>query len=160
MAIVIPPGLRRLAALALLILVAGCAGSFPPRFQETAAQVPPVPADRARIFFYRDYEPYEGAGRPYLSLNGERIGIAEPGGAIYRDVAPGTYRVTVASYGIWPFPPPPLALRAGEVRYVKIESLQSWASCGTIMRFTFVPMPVDAAQGEREVSGSWFYGGS
>jgi len=159
MAFGIPLGLRRLAALAMLILAAGCAGSFPPRFQETAAQAAPVPAGSARIFVYREYEPYEGAGRPYVSLNGERIGIAEPGGAIYRDVAPGTYRVTVASYAVWPFPPPPLTVKAGEVRYIKIGSLQTWASCGTMSRFTFVPMPVGEGQGQREVAGSWFYGG-
>ena len=59
----------QLSALAVLALLAACTGGRAPAgptFAQVAAQVPPAPPDRARIFFYRDYEPY---GRTVASLS-------------------------------------------------------------------------------------------
>src|SRR5215472_15546210 len=77
-----------LGVLALLAACTGAVGPAGPTLAEIAAQLPPVPVDRARFFFYRDYEPYESLGRPYVTLNGEVAGISEPGGVFYRDMQP------------------------------------------------------------------------
>src|SRR5438132_10791921 len=64
-----------------------------------AVTVPPIPPGEARVWFYRDGGPYDGVGTPYLRMNEAIVGISEPSGALYRDVAPGQYYVTVDSYG-------------------------------------------------------------
>jgi len=48
------------AAVALLLAVANCA-QLPPT---SAVVVPPISSGAARIWFYRDYEPYETLARP------------------------------------------------------------------------------------------------
>jgi hypothetical protein len=155
---------RRVVLLAVLGLALGLAacGPRPPRYGEVAAQVAPVAADRARLFIYRDYEPYESLGRPYLYLNGQRIGISEPGGVLFRDVVPGTYLISVDSVGVYPNQFKTLAMRAGETYYSKITSLRSWVSGGIINEYqadTFVVVLVDAEQARREMPSMWFFGG-
>ncbi len=88
------------------------------------------PPGMARIWIYREYEPYESMARPYVRLNGAPAGISEPGGAFYRDVAPGTYVVTVDSDGtdVNQFVTVPVA--AGQQVYVKILASKSWDSGG------------------------------
>jgi hypothetical protein len=55
-------------AVAGIMLLAACTPTHQPRYGDIAATAPPVAADRARLFFYRDYEPYESLARPYISL--------------------------------------------------------------------------------------------
>ena len=156
---------RRIGLLAVLGLALGlpACGPQPPRYGEVATQVPPVGADRARLFIYRDYELYESMGRPYLYLNGERIGISEPGGVLFRDVVPGTYLISVDSVGVYPNQFKTVAMNAGETHYAKITSLRSWVSGGGFTSEyeadTFVVVLVDAEQGRREVPSMWFFGG-
>lgn len=151
-----------LAVLGLALVLAAC-GPRPPRYGEVATQVSPVGADRARLFIYRDYEPYESLARPYLYLNGQRIGISEPGGVLFRDVVPGTYLISVDSVGVYPNQFKTLAMRAGETYYAKITSLRSWMSGGGLIddyeADTFVVALVDAEQGRREIPSMWFFGG-
>jgi hypothetical protein len=61
--------------------------------------VPAISTGKDRLWFYRDYEPYETLARPYLRLNEQVAGISESGGTFYRDVAPAHYSVTVDSAG-------------------------------------------------------------
>ena len=84
--------------------------------------------------------------------------------ALYRDVAPGQYHVTVDSYGRdfnqsrW------VHLFPGQQAYFKIVSLRNWAACGGVrnecQRDTFYvwEIPPEIAQGD--VAHSQFYGGS
>src|ERR1700726_3614138 len=88
----------RAVAAGVMMLLSACTGGREPRYADIAAKVPPVVADRARLYFYRDYEPYESLGRPYIYLNSQRNGISEPGGVFYRDIPEGTYLVLVDSY--------------------------------------------------------------
>jgi hypothetical protein len=79
MPIVRSGALLRIVVLGALALPAACGGGGSPgglTLADVAAQVPPVLADRARFFFYRDYEPYESLGRPYVTLNAEIAGIS------------------------------------------------------------------------------------
>src|SRR3984893_9374908 len=68
----------------LLLTLAGCAQ--PPSAAPYLAS--PIPSGMARIWFYRDMNPDELAGTPYVRLNGAPTGSAEPGAAFHRDVMP------------------------------------------------------------------------
>jgi uncharacterized protein DUF2846 len=147
--------LRRLA-LALLLGLAACTGPSGPRFPEVAASVPPVPADRGRIYFYRDYEPYESLSRPPLYLNGQEVGASIPGGVFFRDVVPDTYEIKVLSLGLFPNQFKTVTVRPGDNYYAKIESLRSWqgGDNGDLSSFvsdTFVVVLIDPAQAIREL---------
>ena len=82
---------------AVLALPACVGGGEPPgtRFAQVAAQLPPVPPDRTRFFFYRDYSLYNSLQRPEIALNGQPVAVAEIGGVSYRDMPPGTYVISV-----------------------------------------------------------------
>jgi hypothetical protein len=80
-------------AIAFLLTAANCT-QLPPT---SSVAIPPIPTGKARLWFYRDYEPYETLARPYVRLNERVAGISEPGGTFYRDVVPVRYLVTVDS---------------------------------------------------------------
>src|SRR5882724_13585567 len=144
----------------VLLLAAAACTQLP---QTASVTVPPIPPGEARVWFYRNGGPYDGVGTPYLRMNEAIVGVSEPGGASYRDVAPGQYHVTVDSYGrdfnqsrwVYLFP--------GQQAYFKIVSLRNWAACGGVrndcQRDTFYvwEIPPEIAQGD--VARSQFYGG-
>jgi len=110
---------RRAAAAALFLIETSCAQPPP----TNAVVIPPIPAGDARVWFYRDGGPRETHERPYLRLNGQVAGISEPNGALYRNVAPGHYAVTVDSYlstDVDQFAD--IDLAAGQEAYVKVLS--------------------------------------
>jgi hypothetical protein len=82
------------AAGILFSATAGCAQ--PPSVASVA--IPPIPGGQARVWFYRDLNPYESLARPFIRMNEGAIGLSEPGGTFYRDVPPGHYHVSVDSY--------------------------------------------------------------
>jgi hypothetical protein len=150
------------AGAALLALATVSCAPLPPT---ASVAIPPIPAGAARVWFYRDGGPYDGVGTPYLRMNEAIVGVSEPQGALYRDVAPGQYHVTVDSYGkdfnqsrwVYLFP--------GQQAYFKIVSLRDWVGCGGAVRndcqrdtFYVWDMPPEIAQGD--VGRSRFYGGS
>ena len=91
-----------------------------------SATIAPVSSGQARIYFYRDWEPYESLSRPLIYLNDGAVDVSEPGGISFRDLSPGEYHISVDSPGVYPHQFKELVLRAGDVRYVKIESLATW----------------------------------
>jgi hypothetical protein len=111
-------------AAALVVGFGGCA-SLPPA---ASVMVPPVPAGMARAWFYRGDDPYVGLGRPYVRMNSAAVGVSEPGGTFYRDVAPGEYYVTVDSWGTDINQFPHVVLQAGETAYFKVLDSPVWAS--------------------------------
>ena len=119
--------LRRIALGAVVTALAGWTAASP-----AAAQPAPAPLrpGLARVWFYRDYEPYESLSRPYVRMNGRIVGISEPGGSFYRDVPPGQYTITVDSWGTDVNQFPVVNLAAGEIIYAKVESLSAWSSDG------------------------------
>ncbi len=153
--------LFRVIALAAVTLLPACAGGGQPAgptFAEVAAQVSPLPSDRARLFFYRDYEPYESMGRPYVTLNGEVAGISEPGGVFYRDVAPGRYLVAVRSNTFYPGQDKILDLAAGQVAYVKVGSIRSYNSGDNFYDpDTFAVVVIDPADGQRDIASKRYF---
>ena len=147
----------RSVAVAFLLALAACTGPSGTPFSEVAASVPPIPPDRGRIYFYRDYEPYESLSRPPLFLNGEPAGASIPGGVFYRDVAPGTYEIKVLSLGLFPNQFKTVVVKPGDTFYAKIESLRSWSGNdnGDIASFvsdTFVVVLIDPNQARNELN--------
>jgi hypothetical protein len=82
------------AMVLLLVAMAGCAQP-PPAAPYLAT---PVAPGMARIWFYRDMNPNDILATPYVRLNGVVAGVSEPGGAFYRDLPPGRYRISADSY--------------------------------------------------------------
>jgi hypothetical protein len=145
----------RLAGAALLLALAGCLGPTAPYYPQVATTIPPVAPGQGRIYFYRDYEPYESVSRPYLYLNRQVVGISIPGGVFYRDVLPDTYEVSVYSPGAFPNQFKTIAVKPGDVFYAKIQSLRSWYSSSgvfrTFERDTFVVAIMDPNQARAEL---------
>jgi len=124
-------GLKRCAgaalAAALILAISACAsGPPPPLFASVADGLPPVAQDQARIFFYRHYELYVSIARPYIRLNGQHVAISEPGGVLYREVAPGTYRISVDSQALYPDQDKTVTLTAGQTIYVRVDSVRGY----------------------------------
>jgi hypothetical protein len=139
-----------LAAVSLLLLAA--ASCTPP---PTAASVsiPALPPQQGRIWFYREVDTADvNTTTPYVRLNGAIAGVPDPGGAFYRDVPPGTYRITVDSEGNSPRPTQEVALVAGQQIYARIGLGGSWNGQG----FTITMEP--SAVGHAAVEHSKFYG--
>jgi Protein of unknown function (DUF2846) len=140
---------------ALLLALAACAGPSGPLFPEVAGTVPPVPADRARIYFYRDYEPYESLSQASLYLNGAPVGVSVSGGFFYRDMAPATYTIAAWTQKDFPNASKIVGLRAGDTIYAKVESFRGWEDGGgdsNFARDTFVVVIIDPAQAQRELA--------
>ena len=151
-----PRGLRRCAA-SVLLLLTSCS-QVPPT---SSAVIPPIPAGAARIWVYRNDGPYDSQNRPYLRLNGQVAGISEPNGALYRDLPPGHYTVSVDSYGV-PYPNQftGVDLAAGQVAFVKVLSMREKVGgefgVGSRARFFTQLVPADVAQADIAITP--FYG--
>ena len=153
-----PRGLRRCAA-SVLLLLTSCS-QVPPT---SSAVIPPIPAGAARIWVYRNDGPYDSQNRPYLRLNGQVAGISEPNGALYRDVAPGRYTVSVDSYGV-PYSNQfaQVDLGARQEAFIKVLSMREkvGGEVGVGTRALFFTQLVAADAARATIASTPFYGGS
>ena len=155
--------LVRAVILGTVMGLAACAGGGEPpgtRFAQVASQIPPVPPDRARFFFYRDYSLYDSLQRPYIALNGQSVTVSENGGVSYRDMPPGTYVISVPDSAIYPYYKDKTATVAGgQTVYVKIESdlVQSDAAILDYQPDIFVVVLVDPAQAQSEIADKRYF---
>ena len=153
------PRLSRGYAASLIFLLVSCA-ELPPT---SSAVIPSIPAGEARIWIYRNDGPYDSQARPYLRLNGQVAGIVEPNGALYRNLPPGRYSVTVDSYGV-PYPNQfaQVDLGAGQQAFIKVLSMREKVGgefgVGTRAVFFTGLFPPDAAR--EAIASTPFYGGS
>jgi hypothetical protein len=139
-----------LAAVSLLLLAAA---SCTPPPTTASVSIPALPRQQGRIWFYREVDTADvNTTTPYVRLNGAIAGVPDPGGAFYRDVPPGTYRITVDSEGNSPRPTQEVALVAGQQIYARIGLGGSWNGQG----FTITMEP--SAVGHAAVEHSKFYG--
>jgi hypothetical protein len=152
----------RLLLLAVLIGLAALTGCAQMPLVRSAA-IPPIPAGRARVWFYRVYLPSETLNMTRVSMNGAYAGYAQLGGAFYRDVQPRVYHITVESYGRDFNQSTNVALVAGQEAFVEIESLRSWATIYGIGmgagRDTFYARLIFPQIARAEIAQSIFYGG-
>jgi hypothetical protein len=145
----------------LALAIASCA-QLPPT---AAVAVPPIPAGAARVWFNCDSGPYDGLGTPFLRMNGAIVGVSEPGGALYRDLAPGQYHVTVDNYLSDATQARDVYLFPGQQAYFKIVSLKNWIAGGNrfasdFHRDTFYVWQIAPEVAQGDVARSGFYGGS
>ena len=149
----------RRAAAGLLLAAASCA-QLPPT---SSVAIPSIPAGAARLWFYRDYEPYETLARPYVRLNEQIVGISEPGGAFYRDVAPAHYSIRVDSGGRDFNQVADAELAAGQEAYAKVVSLRSWLDDDNCILWsgcdTFYVWLIRPEEARPAIGKSPFYGG-
>jgi hypothetical protein len=139
-----------LAAVSLLLLAAA---SCTPPPSAASVSIPALPPQQGRIWFYREVDTADvNTTTPYVRLNGAIAGVPDPGGAFYRDVPPGTYRITVDSEGNSPRPTQEVALVAGQQIYARIGLGGSWNGQG------FTITMETSAVGHAAVEHSKFYG--
>jgi hypothetical protein len=145
--------MRRLGigiVLAAGLLLTACQGRVSEPMMASVS-VAPVASGLARIYFYRDWEPYESLSRPRIYLNDAPAEISEPGGISFRDLSPGEYHISVDSQGVYPHQFKTLVLRSGDIRYVKIESLRNWYRGPFWYRDTFVVELIPERQAQNEI---------
>ena len=142
-------------AIACLLTAANCSQLPPTR----SVVIPPVPAGIARVWIYRNDGPYEAGETPYIRLNGQIVGTAQPSGALYRDVPPGHYAVTVDSYGA-PYPNQfaQVDLGAGKEAFVKVLSKREKVGGPEASRAAYFTQLVSAAAAWAAIGATPFYG--
>ncbi len=137
-----------LAAIGLM----GCVVALP---VNPEASLPPVPAGMARVFFYRDADYAESGKVAQISLNNQEVGLLWRGEVFYRDIAPGTYLISVSSDLAFPNQFKNARIEAGQIRYAKIESLMSWGGMtrrgNPIDLATYVVALIDADQAHYDI---------
>lgn len=148
-------GIWRAAIAAIIATACGCAGPSPPG----PVAIPSVPASAARIWVYREYEPFDTLARPYVRMNGRIVGISEPGGSFYRDLPPGTYSVTVDTTGHDVNQFADVAPTAGQTAFIKVESSKFWESDLNYTADTFYTRLIPREIAEGELARSRFFGG-
>lgn len=116
--------------------------------------ISPPPADKARLYVYRDATIYGSQVWTELSLDRTPLGTSAPGTVFYRDVAPGTYEVEVRSDHLYPDQFKTVTLVPGGVTFVKIEEQPDWGkSAFGAKGTTFVVVIIDPGLGRAEIGG-------
>ena len=139
------------------LILADCIAQNPtlPVFATAEPTLPPPAPDTARLFFYRLLEPSDPALGTTVMLNEKPVGFSRNGTVLYRDVAPGSYFVSVLSRGAYPYQFKTVQVQAGQTWYFRIESLSSWAGCsgkGDCRGDTFVVSVVAPAPARIEIA--------
>lgn len=130
-----------------LFALSGCATG--PGYAEMASTIPPVPADKGRIYFYRP-SMVGAAVQPAVRLDGKEVGTAKSKGFFYVDAEPGSHFVettTEVSRRLT------FTLEKGQTRYVKLS-----ISMGFAVGHVY-PQLVDDAVGKKEVAECKYIGG-
>ena len=142
--------------LLLVLAAAGCAS--PPTFDQVGATLPPIPTGEARIFVYRDYEPYQSLSWVPVFFNGATIGAVGPGHVLMRDVPPGTYKIEPKSEGLWPDQAKTVRIAAGDSVFAKVASFAGLNATGSgdELEATFVVVLVDPVAARREIGTLWY----
>ncbi|HZB93549.1 MAG TPA: DUF2846 domain-containing protein [Stellaceae bacterium] len=135
------------------LLLAAWLGGCDTATQAVQGPVPPVPAGEARLYFYRDADVYDGTEVTTVSLNGAPTGASGLGTVFYRDVAPGTYRISVSSDKLYPDQDKTVQVGAGSTTFVKVESQPYWGQSGWEWQGnTFLVAIVDPAIASEQIS--------
>lgn len=149
--------MKRLWVIVMLALAA-CTGEPAPTFDQIGDRLPPPPANTARIFVYRDFEPYQSLEWVRVFFNGATVGAVGPGKVFLRDVAPGTYTIEPKSEGLWPEQAKTVTVEPGQAVYAKVTSFKSVNPTGNRQAeiSTFVVVLMDPAVARREIGPLWY----
>lgn len=123
-----------------------------------------APTNQARIWFYREANPYESTGTPYLRLNGTVVGVSQPGAAFFVDVPPGHYHLSADSYGQDYNQTRDIDIGPGQVAFAKVLSNDNWFEggggqrSGGYRRDTFYVWTVPPQTALPVIAQSYLYG--
>jgi Protein of unknown function (DUF2846) len=113
----------RLNVVGLLLMLSAAACATAP-----APQVAAPPPGQARIWFYRLWNPSESLNAANIDVNGVYFGSVEPGGAFYRDVAPGVYQIAPQNKYLDYNQNTNVAVVSGQQVFIAVLDLSSWAT--------------------------------
>jgi hypothetical protein len=148
----------------ILLLITGAAAVYAQPQAAPYLNAAPPPG-MARIWFYRDLNPNETLAMAYIRLNGAAVGVTEAGGAFYRDVVPGRYRISVDSYYQDSHNDADVVLAPAMEAYAKVLPMDSFimggggAVGGGYKRNTFVVWLYPPEIGRQAVARSYFTAG-
>jgi len=108
-------------SLTLILSVNACAVT-------PAPQVTAPPPGQGRIWFYRLWAPSESLNVANIDANGVYVGSVEPGGAFYRDVAPGVYHIAPQNQYFDYDQNTNVAVAPGQQVFISVLDLSSWAN--------------------------------
>ena len=151
---------RALQRLILLLALVAIGCTNPPTFDQVSATLAPIRAGEARIFVYRDYEPYQSLSWVPVFFNRAKVGAVGPGQVLMRDVPPGTYTIEPKSEGLWPNQAKTVRVGAGDSVYAKIESFNGLDPSGDDLQATFVVVLMDSVAARREIGPLWYQAGA
>ena len=137
--------LKSISILAAGVLLVACASG--PRYADMKSSIPPLAADKGRIYFYRSNSMLGAAIQPSIVLNGEKVGDSQPGGVFYIDRPPGKYE---AMCGTEVERKASFVLSAGQERFVK-TTISMGAVAGHV-----TPELVDSAAGMAAIQSLHF----
>ena len=110
-------------AASLMLMASTTACAIPP-----APPVTAPPPGQARIWFYRLWAPSESLNVANIDVNGVYVGSVEPGGAFYRDVAPGVYHIVPQNQYFDYNQNTNVAVVPGEQVFIEVLDSTSWAN--------------------------------
>ena len=149
------------ASVGLALFAAATQAAYPPASQYVSSAPPP---NQARIWFYRDADPYESTGTPYVRLNGAVVGVSQPGAAFFVDVAPGHYHLSADSYGDDYNQTRDIDIGPGQVAFAKVLSNDNWfyggggERSGGYKRDTFYVWTIPPQAAVPTIAQSYLYG--
>jgi len=141
---------KTVLALVAVALITGCAASGP-KYTEIAASIPPVPANKGRVYFYRADTMFGAAVTSDISLNGKVVGKSERGSFLFADENPGKCTVATSTEVEKQLT---FMLAPGETKYVE-TSVSMGVMVGRIS-----PQLVGAEQARNEISSGLAYTGA
>ena len=106
-------GKLKIGIIVLVAVLTGCTGGE--MFQDAIEDIPPIAANKSRIFIYRNTNPLLAFSPRLFILDGKPIADVYYGTSLYYDTTPGTHRIS--------FNNPPQVLRitipAGRAIYLE-----------------------------------------
>lgn len=131
-------------------MAGGCASSGP-KFAEIKETLPALDTDKGRIYFYRDASIVGSAVQPEIRLNGEAVGVSQPGGFFFVDRLPGNFEVSTTTEVENKIQ---FSLTAGQTRYVRTH-----VSMGILIGRAY-PVLIDADQAIGDMANLHYIGDS
>jgi Protein of unknown function (DUF2846) len=83
--------IKKLTLAIVTVCMIGCASG--PQFSDYAKRLPQPNQGDGRIWLYRPQRVLGAAIQPAVTLNGQKVGTAQPGGFFYADRPAGNYEV-------------------------------------------------------------------
>ncbi|BAV33080.1 hypothetical protein SCL_0760 [Sulfuricaulis limicola] len=132
----------------VFILLTGCAATGP-LYSDISASIPPVSANKGRIYFYRSDTMFGAAITSDISLNGKVVGKSERASVFYVDQAPGNCVVSTSTEVEKQLT---FTLAANETRYVHTS-----VSMGVLVGRINAKL-VNATEAKSEIAGLHYIG--